>query len=308
MMPSRVMVGPSSPDQVLCRVGLKVISMMFPFLGRRPGSAAGWLRRPEHGVNIAPDKIPRSAIRNLRDAASLPSGAARGQTPMLPVQDLHSRRRVHRCRARARQPADTILPAVAFERPKAAAHGDLQPRHAGGALAEDQPARAGPASLVEAVQADPRARRLVAAMEIAGPGFINLRPRPPPSRGAARGAGRGRPLRRADAWRQRPGCWSSSSRPTRPSRCTWATAARRHSATRWPTCWHGGAMPCTASSTITTPACRSEAHRVGGAGARAWPQAGRRSLARAAYNGDYIADIATDFLAGRTVSAPRMSR
>ena len=71
-------------------------------------------------------------------------------------------------------PADTVLPAVAFERPKAAAHGDrLQPRHAGGAHAEDQPARAGPAP-VEAVQADPRGRP-VAAMEIAGPGFINLR-------------------------------------------------------------------------------------------------------------------------------------
>jgi arginyl-tRNA synthetase len=33
------------------------------------------------------------------------------------------------------------------------------------------------------------------------------------------------------------------------------------------------------------------------------PEAGRRRLARAAYNGDYIADIAADFLAKKTVHA-----
>jgi arginyl-tRNA synthetase len=44
--------------------------------------------------------------------------------------------------------------------------------------------------------------------------------------------------------------------------------------------------------------------------ARQGPQAGRRRLARAAYNGDYIADIAADFLAGKTVQRrrPRLHR
>ncbi len=57
---------------------------------------------------------------------------------------------------------------------------------------------------------------------------------------------------------QRPqGAWSSSSRPTRPGRCMWATAARAPWAMRCATCSPPRAGTCTASSTTTTPACRS---------------------------------------------------
>jgi arginyl-tRNA synthetase len=67
-------------------------------------------------------------------------------------------------------------PAAAFESPKQAGHGDLA---CTAAMQLARPLRRNPrelaAALVEALQRHPSVQRWVAALEIAGPGFINLR-------------------------------------------------------------------------------------------------------------------------------------
>ena len=67
-------------------------------------------------------------------------------------------------------------PAIALERPKVAAHGDIA---CNAAMQLAKAARRNPRELaqqiVERLQADPAVSELVAAIEIAGPGFINFR-------------------------------------------------------------------------------------------------------------------------------------
>ncbi|KKB64365.1 arginine--tRNA ligase [Robbsia andropogonis] len=67
-------------------------------------------------------------------------------------------------------------PAIVLERPKAAAHGDIA---CNVAMQIAKPLRANPRQLAErivaAVMADPRAEKLLASAEVAGPGFINFR-------------------------------------------------------------------------------------------------------------------------------------
>ncbi len=67
-------------------------------------------------------------------------------------------------------------PPVALQRPKVAAHGDLASSVAL-ALAKDlgRPPRAIAEQIAAALRDDPRSGRLIAAVEVAGPGFINLR-------------------------------------------------------------------------------------------------------------------------------------
>ncbi len=91
--------------------------------------------------------------------------------------------------------------------------------------------------------------------------------------------------------------------PTPPARCTWATAVRARWAMPCATCSRRKASRSPASSITTTPACRSapwpgpptRASRAYKPGDEHWPES--------AYNGDYIADIAADFLAKKTVKA-----
>jgi len=78
----------------------------------------------------------------------------------------------------ASAPADSapVQPQIALERPKIAAHGDLASNLA---LQLAKPLRANPRQLAQqladAVLAHPRAQGLIDAVEVAGPGFINLR-------------------------------------------------------------------------------------------------------------------------------------
>ena len=69
-----------------------------------------------------------------------------------------------------------VAPAIILERPKVAAHGDIA---CNVAMQLAKPLRANPRQLaqqiVDAVLAHPRAKGLVDAAEVAGPGFINLR-------------------------------------------------------------------------------------------------------------------------------------
>lgn len=67
-------------------------------------------------------------------------------------------------------------PAILLERPKVAAHGDIATNVA---MQLAKPAKRNPRELaqqiVDALMANPRATALIAAAELAGPGFINLR-------------------------------------------------------------------------------------------------------------------------------------
>ena len=171
---------------------------------------------------------------------------------------------------RALAPADVNLPAVTFERPKAAAHGDLACNIA---MQVAKALKTNPRELaqkvVDAVNADPRASVLVAALEIAGPGFINLRLTP---------AARAEVLRAVLADGDRYGARAAgehgqvlvefvSANPTGPLHVGHGRQAAL--ATRWPTCWTGRAGRSIASSTTTTPACRS----------RRWPSPSRHGRA-----------------------------
>jgi arginyl-tRNA synthetase len=74
-------------------------------------------------------------------------------------------------------------PVAAFESPKQAAHGDLAITAAMQlARSLKKNPRELAQALVAALQAQPAVQRWVQALEIAGPGFINLRLKPPPSR------------------------------------------------------------------------------------------------------------------------------
>ena len=82
-----------------------------------------------------------------------------------------------------------------------------------------------------------RADDLIASVDVAGPGFINLTLKPIGLGGrAAHGAARGR-LPTGEARSARPRrSMSNTSRPTRPGRCMSAIAAARCSAMRWRAC------------------------------------------------------------------------
>ena len=118
----------------------------------------------------------------------------------------------------------------------------------------------------------------VVEIDIAGPGLPELPPRP----GVDPRRARARPSPRAIATAT-PTCWrvsastSSSSRRTRPARCTRAAGAGSRSATRSPTCSRRRAPRCTASTTSTTREPARHVRRVA-ARARARRGAARRRL------------------------------
>jgi arginyl-tRNA synthetase len=162
-----------------------------------------------------------------------------------------------------------------------------------------------------ALEATPAYQRWVDAIEIAGPGFMNIRLKPAAKQEVVRevlAAGERfgcQPARAVSA------CWSNSSLPTPRARCTWAMAARRPWATPSATCSPRRAGACTASSITTTRACRSTPWpkstqlRAKGfkPGDDCWPTDSDNPLAKNFYNGDYIADIAEAFKAKATVKA-----
>ena len=135
---------------------------------------------------------------------------------------------------------------AAFESPKVAAHGDLA---CTAAMQLAKPLKRNPRQVAEAA-ARPRcwprrpSQRWVDAVEIAGPGFLNIRLKPAAKQQVVRevlAAGAAlRPASRPTA----SACWWSSSRPTPPARCTSATAARRRWATPSATCTPPRAGTC----------------------------------------------------------------
>ena len=192
---------------------------------------------------------------------------------------------------------------AAFESPKQAAHGDLAITAAmqlGRQLKRNPRELA--AALVDALNAQPAVRQWVSALEIAGPGFINLR-----LSAAAKQAVVAEVLAAGSQFGQRPAnghslmCEFVSANPTGPLH----VGHGRQGAL-------GDAICCLYESQgwavtrefyyndagvqIATLARSTQARLQGLApGADGWPAD--------AYNGDYISDIAADFLLKKTVHA-----
>ncbi|MFJ4293599.1 arginine--tRNA ligase [Cupriavidus sp. NPDC089707] len=205
---------------------------------------------------------------------------------------------------RALAPADATLPAVTFERPKAAAHGDLA---CNVAMQVARALKSNPRELaqriVAAVQADARAQGLVEAMEIAGPGFINLRLTAAAKADVLRAV-----LAEGDHYGARErGVHGQvlvefvSANPTGPLHVGHGRQAALGDALANLLSWQGFHVHREfyyndAGVQIQTLALSVQARARGlKPGDANWPES--------AYNGDYIADIAADFLAGKTVSA-----
>jgi arginyl-tRNA synthetase len=198
-------------------------------------------------------------------------------------------------------PGATVVPA--FESPKQAAHGDLAITLA---MALAKPLKRNPRdlaqALVEALQAQPEVARWVAALEIAGPGFINLRLRPEAKQAVITEVlNAGARFGHADAAADPVMVEFVSANPTGPlhvghgrqaalgdALCRlFETQGRR--VTR--EFYYNDSGVQIATLAASTQA-RLRGLKPGDAG---WPES--------AYNGDYIADIAAEFLAGKTVSA-----
>ncbi|TMS57126.1 arginine--tRNA ligase [Imbroritus primus] len=198
---------------------------------------------------------------------------------------------------------DAPAPAITLERPKAAAHGDVACNIA---LQLAKPLKTNPRELAQriadALQADPAASGLIGGVEIAGPGFINLRLAP-----AARAA----IVRAVQTEGDRFGAAATprdtvlvefvSANPTGPLHVGHGRQAALGDALSTLLAWQGWRVHREfyyndAGVQIQNLAISVQARARGLApGMADWPEA--------AYNGDYIADIAQDFLAGKTVSA-----
>lgn len=194
------------------------------------------------------------------------------------------------------------VPAV-FETPKQAAHGDYAVT---AAMALARPLRRNPRevaqALVAALQAQPAVARWVQALEIAGPGFINLRLAP-----AAKQAVIDEVLRAGEAFGRQPPNGQRvmvefvSANPTGPLHLGHARQAalgdalcslfQTQGAEVTREFYYNDAGVQIATLALSTQ-CRLKGLKPGDDG---WPEN--------AYNGDYIQDIADDFRARRTVRA-----
>ncbi len=162
---------------------------------------------------------------------------------------------------------------AAFESPKVAAHGDFA---CTAAMQLAKPLKLNPRALGEqlkaALEATPAFQRWVDAIEIAGPGFLNIRLKPAAKQQIIREvlgqaekfgwqADRGaKMLVEFVSGMSATGAIMGSYEQTQrllAARCTWAMAARPRWAMPSATSMPPRAGACTASSTTTTRACRS---------------------------------------------------
>ena len=191
----------------------------------------------------------------------------------------------------------------AFESPKVASHGDFAIT---AAMQLARPLKRNPrelaAALVQALQAQAAVQRWVTALEIAGPGFINLR-----LSDAAKQAVVAEVLAAGSSFGQRPPngkkmmCEFVSANPTGPLHVGHGrqgalgdAICRLYESQGWAVTrefYYNDAGVQIATLARSTQA-RIQGLKPGDDG---WPTD--------AYNGDYIADIAADFLAGATVHA-----
>ena len=206
-------------------------------------------------------------------------------------------------------PESSLEPA--FESPKQAAHGDLACTAAMPlAKALKRNPRELAAALVDALNRQPAVLRWVDALDIAGPGFINVR-----LKAAARQAVVGEVIAAGDAFGRQPAKADRvlvefvSANPTGPLHVGHARQAALGDAI----CnlfetqgWHvsrefyyndaGVQIATLAHSTQL----RAQGFKPGDA---CWPIDPKNPASKGFYNGAYIADIAADFLAKKTVEA-----
>ena len=206
-------------------------------------------------------------------------------------------------------PESSLEPA--FESPKQAAHGDLACTAAMPlAKALKRNPRELAAALVDALNRQPAVLRWVDALDIAGPGFINVR-----LKAAARQAVVGEVIAAGDAFGRQPAKADRvlvefvSANPTGPLHVGHARQAALGDAI----CnlfetqgWHvsrefyyndaGVQIATLAHSTQL----RAQGFKPGDA---CWPIDPENPASKGFYNGAYIADIAADFLAKKTVEA-----
>jgi arginyl-tRNA synthetase len=192
---------------------------------------------------------------------------------------------------------------LAFESPKQAAHGDLAIT---AAMPLARAARSNPRALAEqlvaALQRQPAVQRWVAAIEIAGPGFINLRLAPAAKQAVVAEVLHGRErFGMAPVNGERVLVEFVSANPTGPLHLGHARQAALGDVlcslfqtqgwvvTREFYYNDAGVQIATLAASVKA---RLDGLKPGDAG---WPEA--------AYNGDYIADIAADFAARKTVHA-----
>jgi len=205
--------------------------------------------------------------------------------------------------AALREISPVAAPKAIFESPKQAAHGDLSCTVAMPlAKAWKKSPREVAQALVETLGRQPAIQRWVQALEIAGPGFINLRLKP-----AAKQAIVGEVLAAGDRFGQQPPNHQQvlvefvSANPTGPLHVGHARQAALGDAIcnlfetqGWQVTrefYYNDAGVQIAALAVSVQA-RLRGFKPGDA---TWPEA--------AYNGDYIADIAADFAAKKTVKA-----
>ncbi|KVE97942.1 arginine--tRNA ligase [Burkholderia vietnamiensis] len=200
--------------------------------------------------------------------------------------------------------AEFVIPAITLERPKVAAHGDVA---CNVAMQLAKPLGTNPRQLAErivaALVAQPAAQGLVDAAEIAGPGFINLRVSPAAKQAVIAAVfEQGRAFGTSEREKgKRVLVEFVSANPTGPLHVGHGRqaalgdvlanviASQGYAVHR--EFYYNDAGVQIANLAISTQA-RARGLKPGDAG---WPEA--------AYNGEYIADIARDYLNGATVAA-----
>jgi arginyl-tRNA synthetase len=197
-----------------------------------------------------------------------------------------------------------LTPNVTLERPRDPAHGDVACNIA---MQLAKPLKANPRELatrlVAAVLADPAAKGLVESADVAGPGFINLRVAPALKQSVVRTIlAQGVQYGRSDSGAGKKVVIEFvSANPTGPLHVGHGRQAALGDAMAALFDAQGFAVTREfyyndAGVQIATLASSVQARARGiKPGDAAWPES--------AYNGDYIQDIANDYLAGKTVSA-----
>ena len=202
---------------------------------------------------------------------------------------------------------DTLLPGsgakAAFESPKVAAHGDLATT---AAMQMAKPLKANPRQLADTLRAEllrtAPFQRWVAALEIAGPGFINIRLHPAAKQAVVRDVlAQGAEFGAQAARGQRLLVEFVSANPTGPLHVGHGRQAalgdaicNLYQTQGWAVYreFYYNDAGVQIGTLATSTQLRAKGFKPGDP---QWPEQ--------AYNGEYIADIAADFLAGKTVQS-----
>ena len=205
------------------------------------------------------------------------------------------------------QVLDTLLPGAggkaAFESPKVAAHGDLATT---AAMQLAKPLKASPRQLADTLRAEllrtPAFQRWVAALDIAGPGFINIRLTPAAKQAVVRDVlAQGARFGAQSPRGQRLLVEFVSANPTGPLHVGHGRQAalgdaicNLYQTQGWEVYreFYYNDAGVQIATLATSTQLRAKGFKPGDP---AWPEQ--------AYNGEYIADIAADFLAGKTVQS-----